>query len=690
MTIKLGCIADDFTGATDLANNLVRAGMRTVQAIGVPAGPLETPADAVVVALKTRTLPAAEAVAQSLAALAWLRAQGAGQIYFKYCSTFDSTPAGNIGPVADALMTALDTDFTIATPAFPDNQRTVFKGYLFAGDVPLNESGMRDHPLTPMTDANLVRVLAAQTRRKVGLIDYAVVARGARAIHDRIDELRQAGVEIAIVDAISNDDLLALGSAAKDLPLVTGGSGVAIGLPGNWGLAPGAAAGLPRAAGAQAVVAGSCSTATQGQVAAFIATGRPALALDPLRIDAGDDVVAQALAWAAPRLPDGPILIYSTARPDTVQAAQASLGAARAGALVEDAIARIAVGLARLGVRQLIVAGGETSGAAVRALGLAQLAIGEQIDPGVPWCAGYAQAVQARISIALKSGNFGGRRFLHAGVPPDCLRTDRRPLRRAFEGGRVQRCARRRRLAALTMWMRAASRAASSSWRRMASAMASCSRSTARIWSAWRASLPRVTRVAASRYWLTNASVARKYGLPVARAMLRWKATSSLTPSPPLSTAVAMAASASSMAAMSRSPRRAAACAAISVSSARRRSTMCSTASSEASSAASMRSARLPSWPVTNTPLPWRASTMPSWRSRDTASRMTVRLTPNCSARRVSVGSFSPGSTRPASISASNCLATVSVSVGGVLSRGNAMAWGRVSKAGHRPGSGGS
>lgn len=222
MTIKLGCIADDFTGATDLANNLVRAGMRTVQAIGVPAGPLETPADAVVVALKTRTLPAAEAVAQSLAALAWLRAQGAGQIYFKYCSTFDSTPAGNIGPVADALMTALDTDFTIATPAFPDNQRTVFKGYLFAGDVPLNESGMRDHPLTPMTDANLVRVLAAQTRRKVGLIDYAVVARGARAIHDRIDELRQAGVEIAIVDAISNDDLLALGSAAKGMPLVTG------------------------------------------------------------------------------------------------------------------------------------------------------------------------------------------------------------------------------------------------------------------------------------------------------------------------------------------------------------------------------------------------------------------------------------------------------------------------------------
>lgn len=411
MTIKLGCIADDFTGATDLANNLVRAGMRAVQTIGVPVGALETPADAVVVALKTRTLPAAEAVAQSLAALDWLRAQGAEQIYFKYCSTFDSTPEGNIGPVADALLTALGSDFTIATPAFPDNRRAVFKGYLFAGDVLLNESGMQHHPLTPMSDANLVRVLSAQTRRKVGLIDYAVVARGSDAIRTRIEALRREGVEIAIVDAISNDDLLALGPALKGMPLLTAGSGVAIGLPVNWGLAPGAAIGLPRESGAQAVVAGSCSIATQGQVAAFIAAGGPALALDPLRIAAGDDVVADALAWAAPHLRDGPVLIYSTARPDAVQAAQASLGAARVGALVEDAIARIAAGLARLGVRQLIVAGGETSGAVVQALGLTQLAIGEQIDPGVPWCAGQASAVGARLSIALKSGNFGGVDF---------------------------------------------------------------------------------------------------------------------------------------------------------------------------------------------------------------------------------------------------------------------------------------
>ena len=261
--ILLGCIADDFTGATDLANNLVRGGMRVVQAIGVPAGPLDTAADAVVVALKSRTIAAPEAVAQSLAALRWLQAQGARQIYFKYCSTFDSTAQGNIGPVAEALMDALGADFTIATPAFPDNQRTVFKGHLFVGDVLLSDSGMRDHPLTPMTDANLVRVLQAQCRRKVGLIDYKTVGAGAEAIARRIAQLRADGVAIAIVDALNNDDLLRLGPALKGMALVTAGSGVAIALPANFGLQASArAAELPRAGGMQAVVSGSCSAAT--------------------------------------------------------------------------------------------------------------------------------------------------------------------------------------------------------------------------------------------------------------------------------------------------------------------------------------------------------------------------------------------------------------------------------------------
>jgi len=409
-SILLGCIADDFTGATDLANNLVRAGMRTAQTIGVPDRAPSADVQAVVVALKSRTIAPAQAVAQSLDALRWLRAQGARQIYFKYCSTFDSTAQGNIGPVTEALMDALATDFTIATPAFPDNKRTVFKGYLFVGDTLLNESGMQNHPLTPMTDPNLVRVMQAQTRRKVDLIDYSVVARDAQAVRDRMTRLRADGVGVAIVDALTNDDLLRLGPALKDLPLVTAGSGVAIGLPQNFGIEPSSqASALPAAAGLQAVVSGSCSPATQRQVAAFIASGRPARALDPMQLAAGADVVARTLAWAEPLLGDGPVLVYSTADAGSVKAVQSQLGVGAAGAMVEHAIAAIARGLVERGVRQLVVAGGETSGACVQALGIAQMQIGPQIDPGVPWC--HAQSSVGDMHLTLKSGNFGADDF---------------------------------------------------------------------------------------------------------------------------------------------------------------------------------------------------------------------------------------------------------------------------------------
>jgi len=408
--LKLGAIADDFTGATDLANNLVRAGMRVVQVIGVPEGPLAAEVDAVVVALKSRTIAPQTAIDQSLAALRWLQAQGAQQIYFKYCSTFDSTAAGNIGPVTEALMDALGSDFTIATPAFPDNGRTVFKGYLFVGDVLLSESGMKDHPLTPMTDANLVRVMQAQTRRKVGLIDHRTVAQGDGAIRERIAALRADGVGVAVVDAVSNDDLVRLGKALAGMPLVTAGSGVAIGLPANFGLAPSStASALPPATGWQAVVSGSCSVATNQQVKAFVEAGRPAFAVDPLRLMQGDDVVAQALAWAAPLLAQGPVLVYSTAEPSAVKAVQAQLGVDEAGAMVERALAAVARGLVALGVRQLVVAGGETSGACVQALDITQLQIGAQIDPGVPWC--HALSGELPLHVALKSGNFGSADF---------------------------------------------------------------------------------------------------------------------------------------------------------------------------------------------------------------------------------------------------------------------------------------
>jgi len=405
--LLLGCIADDFTGATDLANNLVRAGMRVVQTIGAPHAPLSAEVDAVVVALKSRTIAPQDAIDQSLQALQWLQAQGAQQIYFKYCSTFDSTAQGNIGPVTEALMQALQTDFTIATPAFPDNGRTVFKGYLFVGDVLLNESGMQHHPLTPMTDANLVRVMQAQCKSKVGLLSHKTIAQGAEAIQQEIANLQKQGVRIAVVDAVSNDDLMRLGPALKGMPLVTAGSGVAIGLPKNFGLTPTPQASvLPKATGLQAVVSGSCSQATNRQVAHFKASGRPAFLVDPLHLKGSwQDLVQEALAWARGHLASGPVLVYSTATPESVQAVQSQMGIEAAGHQVEQALAAIARGLVQLGVHQLVVAGGETSGACVQALGIEQLQIGPQIDPGVPWC--HAHTTTGGVHITLKSGNFG-------------------------------------------------------------------------------------------------------------------------------------------------------------------------------------------------------------------------------------------------------------------------------------------
>lgn len=411
--ILLGCIADDFTGATDLANNLVRAGMRVVQTMGVPAGPVLGEVDAVVIALKSRTIPAAEAVAQSLEALRWLQGEGVEQVYFKYCSTFDSTSAGNIGPVTEALMDALDADFTIACPAFPENGRTVFKGYLFAGDVLLEESGMRNHPLTPMTDSNLVRVLQQQTERKVGLIDYSYVRKGAAAVRERIEQLRADGVQMAIVDATTNDDLMAMGPALAGLRLVTAGSGVAIGLPQNFGIRiAGTAAQLPDAAGFRAIVSGSCSVATNGQVADFKKGGGEAYAIDPLKLVDGVDLVQEALAWAAPKLQTGPVLVYATAEPEAVRAIQAKVGVEKAGHLVESALSSIARGLVEHGVGQLVIAGGETSGACVQALEIDRMRIGPQIAPGVPWCHALSPyAPSGGLHLTLKSGNFGAVDF---------------------------------------------------------------------------------------------------------------------------------------------------------------------------------------------------------------------------------------------------------------------------------------
>jgi uncharacterized protein YgbK (DUF1537 family) len=407
----LGCIADDFTGGTDLASMLANGGMRAVQTIGVPEGKIDS-ADAVVVALKSRTAPPAQAVAESLAALRWLQAQGCRQFFFKYCSTFDSTPAGNIGPVIDALMDALGITFTIACPAYPENGRTVYRGHLFVGNQLLSDSGMKDHPLTPMTDANLVRVLQAQTRQRVGLIAHETVVSGASGILGACKAAATAGTGVAIVDAISTADLHAIGKAGAELPLLTGGSGIALGLPDNFrrsGELPDrtAAAALPRIDGTAAIIAGSCSTATNAQVARWLET-RPGFRIDVRRLLAGANIVDEALEWKSRQARRDPVLVYATSTPEEVRAVQAQAGAEQAGQKVETALAEIAAGLAQAGTRKFIVAGGETSGAVVKRLGIRALRIGPAIDPGVPWtCSVAAQP----LALALKSGNFGSVDF---------------------------------------------------------------------------------------------------------------------------------------------------------------------------------------------------------------------------------------------------------------------------------------
>lgn len=410
----LGCVADDFTGATDLCSMLVRNGMRTVQVIGVPrSGDAVPEADAVVVALKSRTAPVQEAVRDSLAALDWLRSAACRQFFFKYCSTFDSTDRGNIGPVADALLGALGAVFALACPAFPTNARTVYQGHLFVGSKLLNESGMENHPLTPMTDANLVRVLGRQTDGSVGLVPYATLEQGAEAVRVAMSALAREGRRYAIVDAVSDEHLRAIGEAAADHVLITGGSGVAMGLPENFRRSgvlpnrqdPGALDDVP---GPAAVIAGSCSRATLEQIA--VARKRlPTLELDPLAKPEVAALAREAIEWAGDKLGRAPIVIAASAPAEKVAALQATLGRDEAGALVERVLADVAANLVARGVRRLVVAGGETSGAVVSRLGVRSLRIGAEIDPGVPWT--LAERDGPPMLLALKSGNFGAPDF---------------------------------------------------------------------------------------------------------------------------------------------------------------------------------------------------------------------------------------------------------------------------------------
>ena len=415
----IGAVADDITGASDLCLMLSNAGLHTVQVMGVPAVGVALPqADAVVIALKSRTIPLDKAVAMSVAAAQCLMDAGAAQIVFKYCSTFDSTDAGNIGPVTEALLALTGADITIACPAFPANGRTVYNGHLFVGDQLLSDSPMKDHPLTPMTDANLVRVLSRQTALDVGLLTAPTIAQGAHAVQRAMAAAAAKGTRILVVDTTTDADLMTIGAACKGMPLVTGGSGIALGLAANFISADRVARGAAQTrmaapAGRAVVLAGSCSAATLGQIAAAKAAGMPSFAVDVVALAEGRQTPAMIANWVTAQPGPLPPLVYSSADPTSLAEGQAMLGREASGALVEQTLAHVAQLLQAAGFARFIIAGGETSGAVLDALDVRMLNIGPQIAPGVPWTRsiGSRSTGSPDLALALKSGNFGGLDF---------------------------------------------------------------------------------------------------------------------------------------------------------------------------------------------------------------------------------------------------------------------------------------
>lgn len=414
MAILLGAIADDYTGATDLASTWARQGLRVVQTIGVPDDTtLAEGAEAIVVALKSRTAPKVEAVNESVAAHRWLKSVGAQQIVFKYCSTFDSTAMGNIGPVADALLDEIGETFTVVCPAFPTNRRTVYHGHLFVGTELLSDSPMKHHPLTPMRDSSLIRLMEAQTDRPVGLIPLAVVRSGTAAISRCIADLRAEGVVYAVVDALTDEDLLTIGVAIEDLPLVTGGSGIGMGLPQNireQGLlaSPATTTRMPELVGRELVLAGSCSAATRAQLA-DVTDEWPSRRITADDLAGGAEFIDQLVQWAQDKSGPLPVVVYASATPEELLMSQARYGTFEAGRKVEDILGGLAVRLHKAGFDRIVVAGGETSGAVSLALGVKKLRIGAEIAAGVPWCEVIGS--DRPLALALKSGNFGGATF---------------------------------------------------------------------------------------------------------------------------------------------------------------------------------------------------------------------------------------------------------------------------------------
>jgi 3-dehydrotetronate 4-kinase len=410
--MKIGVIGDDFTGSGDIANTLAKAGARTVQYVGIPdKPPSDETMDAAVIALKSRSTAPAEAVRQSLTACRWLVENGAEQIVFKYCSTFDSTPQGNIGPVAEALLQELGASVALVCPAFPANRRTLYQGHLFVGDRLLNESGMEEHPLTPMTDPDIRRWLARQTGLNVGHLPLQTLRGGSAEAALRVAE--RNGDRLIVADAITDADLLVLGTLAKSHRLVTGGSGIAMGLPGNFGIHPSkdGRTSFATVGGPAMVLSGSCSSATRRQIEIY-RNAHPSLRLDAADVVDMDAAMQRCLDFIMANRDAAP-LIYSTAEPAEVSAAQDKYGRERLATLFETIFAELALQAVGLGFRRLVVAGGETSSAVASAFGPRALEVGPEIDTGVPV---LVRDGKPRLAFALKSGNFGGDDFFARAV----------------------------------------------------------------------------------------------------------------------------------------------------------------------------------------------------------------------------------------------------------------------------------
>ena len=412
MTTFLGCIADDFTGATDLASMLARSGVNVSLRIGVPLSTPENTAEIEVIALKTRSISGSKAIEESLSALKWLKEAGAKKYFFKYCSTFDSTAEGNIGPVSEALMNELKVEQTIYCPAFPENGRSIYMGNLFVGQKLLSESSMKDHPLTPMNDSNLMRILSAQVSRRVGLADRIVVNSGVNSLKEKLISLKENDVPHVIVDAVADTDLDTIASACQDMDFITGGSALAMPLA-EFYKASGKISAVDNSFmnkklnTGSIILSGSCSEMTIIQVKNFIQRGAAAFQLDP--IDLAENGVKKVLDWLSSQDFTKNIIIYATSDPDTVKKVQAELGVDMAGKIVEQGLSECAIAARELGIKNFIIAGGETSGAITKALNVRQLDIGIEIAPGVPWT--FSGKRNNQIALSLKSGNFGSEEF---------------------------------------------------------------------------------------------------------------------------------------------------------------------------------------------------------------------------------------------------------------------------------------